>query len=231
MEFPSFLSDKIKDKNDLVKISDTIYGFSSHIEEQKKDSENKPKFLLIISGFSGAGKDAVVQSLIKKDGRFGWVKTCTTRARRDDEPEDDDPYIRLTEEEYQNAKDDVIEKNDYVGYSYCSLRSLIESEFEKHEIPILRIDPSGCSTYLKKWKAREGIFENIGLICVFITPPLVEDLEERLLKRSGDPEFVAKRMSRLKEDILYINDAEYIAINETSQLEKVVDDIIEILSS
>ncbi|HSV94886.1 MAG TPA: hypothetical protein VLH94_02880 [Spirochaetia bacterium] len=180
---------------------------------------------------SGAGKDCVAKGLIEKDKRFGWVKTCTTREQRPEEKEDD-PYIRLTKEEFQKALElgDVIESVSYAGNHYCSLGSVIEKAFGDFDIPILRIDPKGSTTYSEKWQRRENIFDKVNLICVFIAPPTITDLRNRLMERSKSEAFIEERMTQTALDLPFINDTEYIVINETGKLEIAVSDVARIVS-
>jgi len=232
MKFPEYLHSFVEDKNDLVQVTETIYGLLSRIEEQKKDADGKKMTLLIIGGLSGAGKDTITQALIDRDNRFGWVRTCTTRDRRPNETEENDTYVRLTEEAFQKALagGDVVEWVEYAGDHYCSLTSVFEKAFETYEIPILRIEPKGSRFYSEMWRKREWMFDKINLIYVFVVPPTIEILQKRLLDRSGDPKFVDKRIAQTEIDIPFVCDAEYIAINETGELDWVVDDLIKLLS-
>lgn len=231
MRFPEYLESYIDNKNNLVEITDTIYGLATRIEEQKRDAENKSMTLLIIGGLSGAGKDSVVQGLIDKDSRFGWVRTCTTRERRPEENDENDTYIRLSEESFQKALTggDVIEWVEYAGNHYCSLTSVFEKAFETYDIPILRIEPKGSRFYSNMWRRNEGIFEKVNLIYVFVVPPSVDTLKERLFTRSRDQVFVDKRIAQMMIDIPFVGDAEYIAINETGKLDLVVEDIASLI--
>ena len=231
MSFPNYLKEYISQDKEIVPINNTIYGIAERVDEQKKDALNKERKLLVVTGLSGAGKDSVVQGLVSADKRFGWIKTCTTRSRRPEENDDNDPYVRLTEEMFQTAlkNGDVIESVEYAGHHYCSLSSLFREAYNFCEIPILRIDPKGANFYTKMWRKNEGIFKDINLVSVFVVPPSIESLKERLLNRSGDPEFVKKRIEQTEIDIPFVGDAEYITINETGKLESVVGDIKKII--
>lgn len=233
MKFPEYLHSYIENKDALVNVTETIYGLLPNIEEQKKDAEKKSMTLLIIGGLSGAGKDSIAQALIDRDSRFGWVRTCTTRERRPNETEENDTYIRLTEEAFQKALNggDVVEWVEYAGVHYCSLTSVFEKAFETYKIPILRIEPKGSRFYSEMWKKREWMFDKINLIYVFVVPPSVDTLQKRLLDRSGDPKFVDKRIAQMMIDMPFVCDAEYIAVNETGKLDLVVDDLIKLLSA
>lgn len=231
MSFPNYLKEYISQDRKIISVKDTVYGLSERIEEQKEDAQNKERKLLVVTGLSGAGKDSVVQGLVSAGKRFGWIKTCTTRSRRPEENDDNDPYVRITKETFQMAQKngDVIESVDYAGYLYCSLASLFQDAYNFCEIPILRIDPKGANFYTEMWRKNEGIFKKTNLINIFVVPPSIESLKERLLNRSGDPEFVKKRIQQTEIDIPFVGDAEYIAVNETGKLESVISDIKQII--
>jgi len=228
VSFPEYLKPFIVDNEDLVKVNESIYGLQSHMMEQKHDAQAKARTLLIVTGFSGAGKDVAVNALIERDKRFGWVRTCTTRRRRPEENDGNDTYIRLSEEEFQEKlKDgDVIEWIKYSEQHSCSLQSIFERAFACFEIPILRVDPKGTRFYTEMWKKGERFFGDVNLVTVFVAPPSVDDLEVRLWSRPGsNPEEVNKRLALVPGDIPYLSDAEYIAINETDKLNKMVSNI------
>lgn len=231
--FPAYLEPFIKNHRDLVRVNESVFGLQPHIEAQKQDAEKKQRTLLVITGFSGAGKDVAVKELMKQDPRFGWVKTCTTRDIRPEEVEED-PYIRLTEAQFDAAlkSGDVIESNGYVGKRYCSLTSVFKKALDDFEIPILRIDPKGKDFYFELWQQQGGIFKDVNLISIFIAPPTLKELEERLRNRPGSTdEDVKKRLAQVNTDILYLNNVEYIAINETGKLGQMVQNMRKVIFS
>lgn len=227
--FPDYLKPFIDKNDELVKVSSSVFGMFSKIKEQLNDAENKSRTLLIVSGFSGAGKDTLVKELIDQDKRFGWVKTCTTREIRPEEV-DCDPYIRLTEEEYDKASKggDVVETNGYPGGRYLSLNSTFLEVMNNFEYPILRIDPRGSRFYQNLWKESLWLFDKMNLIYVFLATPSPEILRERLEKRGDKPADVEKRMKQLLPDLPFVSDAEYIAINETDRLDEVAQNILKL---
>lgn len=232
MSFPAYLNKYIQNKEDLVMLSDTLYGFRSHINNQIEDAREKKSTLLIVSGLSGSGKDSVVHRLIENDSRFGWVKTCTTRKRRPEENEGNDTYIRLTTESFHEAltNGDVVESVEYAGNYYCSLTSVFKEVLDKYQFPILRIEPEGSRFYSDLWKRKEWLFNKMSLIYVYIVPPSIEELRERLLKRSGDPSFVEERAAQMEIDLKYISDSQYILVNETGKLDEVVSELMSLFS-
>ena len=169
VQFPEYLKPYIENMDDLVRVNESVFGLRPRIEAQKLDALNKKRTLLIVTGLSGGGKDTTVRRLTEIDNRFGWVKTCTTRTTvRPDEVECD-PYIRITEEQFNMVEksSDFIEGNRYVGGNYCSLLSKFEEIFANFEIPIFRPDPSGSKFYSDKWMNGELFFNDVNLITVF----------------------------------------------------------------
>lgn len=233
-QFPDYLKPYIENMDDLVRVNESVFGFRPRIEAQKIDAESKRRTLLIVTGFSGAGKDSSVNALIDMDKRFGWVKTCTTRERRDGETEENDPYIRISEKEFMEKRNDgdVIEWVWYSEHYSCSLESVFMKAFKNFEIPILRPDPKGTKLYTELWQRQERFFRDVNLITVFVAPPSMKDLEARLWKRKdATAEIVKRRMGMMEVDVPYLCEAEYIAINENDQLDKVVRNIQKLISS
>ena len=234
IQFPEYLKPYIENPSELINVNESIFGLRTRIEEQKNDAESKSRTLLIITGLSGGGKDSTIRKLLETDSRFGWVKTCTTRTTiRPDEVECD-PYIRITQEQFDEVEksNDFIEGNRYSGGSYCSLNSKFEEIFQNFEIPVFRPDPSGTVFYSEKWRQNELFFKDFNLITVFIVTPSLEILEERLRNRPGtDEKEVIKRLEQFYKDVPYINGSQYIAINENNQLEKMVQNIRKLFSS
>ncbi len=223
MEFPKYLLKNVAGVR-ITPISKIVFRLG---EETKENKDNSKQKLLIITGFSGAGKDSAIDLMTSLDKRFGRVKTCTTRKQRPEEKECD-PYLRFDKEGYQKAlsSGDVIESVFYAGEYYFSLYSALERTAQKYEIPILRIDPSGLAFYKNKATSGEGCFAKMFLKDFFIVPPTVEVLQERLLARSQDEAFVAKRLKQMTDDAKFLKEAEYVVVNQTDRLEKTTEEIM-----
>lgn len=231
MKLPDYLIQYFDPEEVVIKITDRIFRVESNFREHSKYS-GKNKKMLIVSGLSGAGKDSIVAKLVATDKRFSWVKTCTTRPRRPEETEENDPYVRITEEYFLEAvkNNDVIESVEYAGNRYCTLNSLFQNAFEVSEIPILRIDPVGCHYFTKMCDDNKGIFAEVKTENLFVVPPSIEELKNRLLNRSGDQTFVDKRIEQMELDIPYVKDATYVVVNETGKLDQVAEEITKLFA-
>src|SRR5258706_13799117 len=96
MNFPDFIAPYFSKEDEIYKVSEHIWGVAKEVRAQKLDSRQKEKKIIMISGLSGAGKDSIVDELIKSRGEWTRLKTLTTRPRRPEESEEDDPYERVS---------------------------------------------------------------------------------------------------------------------------------------
>ncbi len=232
MNFPDFIAPYFSKEDEIYKVSEHIWGVAKEVRAQKLDSRQKEKKIIMISGLSGAGKDSIVDELIKSRGEWTRLKTLTTRPRRPEESEEDDPYERVSVGTFEDylRKGQILEYTEYAGNFYGAKKGMIEKILLANQTPVLIVDPKGASFYHQKWVEGDPLFENATLIYLFVVPPSMTVLKERLLNRSRDPEFVEKRIKQSQDDITHIGQAEYIVINETGKLNDVVEQILEILS-
>ena len=181
---------------------------------------------LIISGPSGVGKDVTIQGLSERLN-IPVVKTCTTRPQRDEE-KDNDPYTRMTQEEFEQAiaATEFEEYVNYDGYYYGTRKEDLKSD----QPQILRVDPRGAVILSKT-------LENC--IYIFMIPESLPALAKRLIKRDirskkkdNRSEARAKAKSRwekLRGDLALIYEAQYIVENRTGMQEETVLAIQEII--
>lgn len=177
--------------------------------------------LTIISGFSGAGKGTVVKEMVKKY-QYGLSISATTRAPRDGEV-DGREYFFKTKEEFEEmiAKNELIEYAQYVENYYGTPKEYVMQQLEKGTDVILEIEMQGAL------HVRE-VFPEVNL--VFLTPPSAKELEKRLRNRGTETEdVIAKRLSRAKEECAYMQEYDYIVVND--DLEECVEKMHELIQS
>ena len=163
--------------------------------------------LIVISGFSGAGKGTLVNKLLSDYDRFSLSISMTTRAPREGE-ENGREYFFVTREEFEEniEKDGFLEHASYVGNYYGTPRAYVEQEIAKGRDVILEIEVQGALQIKKKFPEA---------ILMFVTPPSIAELEKRLRGRGTEnDETVMKRLSRAKEETDYISGYDYILIND-----------------
>ena len=128
--------------------------------------------LVVVSGFSGAGKGTVMKRLLEKYNDYALSISVTTRNPRPGE-EDGREYFFRTKEEFEKLikEDALIEYAQYVENYYGTPRSYVEEQLQAGKNVILEIEIQGAM------KVKEKIPE---ALLVFVTPPTVEELEKRL---------------------------------------------------
>lgn len=181
---------------------------------------NKGK-LIVISGFSGAGKGTVIKRLREKYD-YSLSISATTRAPREGEVDGKDYYFK-TVDEFKSLIDynGLIEWAQYVDNYYGTPRKFVEEEMAAGKNVILEIEVQGAM----KIKAQYP-----NAILIFVTTKDIETLRERLTSRGTETaEVIQKRISRAAEEAESMEAYEFIVIND--DLETCVDAVNAIVVS
>lgn len=180
--------------------------------------------VLVISGPSGVGKDSVIASLKKSVASFHYVVTATTRPRRSAEINGVDYYFFTQEEFFHKAKkDEFLESAEVYGNYYGVLKKEIHDALLKGETIILKVDVQGAAT-LKK-KIPDAVF-------IFLMPPSIQELIERLEKRNTESEStINSRVKKAEEEIKSLPMFDYLIVNHKDDLKKTTDTIWAIVTA
>ena len=179
--------------------------------------------LLVISGFSGAGKGSVSKALADTYG-YRLSVSATTREPREGEV-DGREYFFKTEADFLNMIDNngFVEYACYVDHYYGTPRQFVEDELAQGHVVILEIEVQGAMKIRSQYP---------DAILIFITAPSVEVLKKRLLGRGTESlEIVEKRMRRAAEESKDIDQYDYIVCNEEGKLSACMDTIHSIVAS
>ena len=156
---------------------------------------------------SGAGKSSLVNALLESVHSLQLSLSCTTRDPRAGELDGRD-YAFISKEQFLTKRDsgDFMEWAEVHGNLYGTSRSWIESQMQKGSDVILEID----------WQGAQQIRQYIPqAIWIFIFPPSIESLEQRLHKRGQDDEqTIAKRVAAAHIELQHAHQADFIVINE-----------------
>lgn len=172
--------------------------------------------LIVISGFSGAGKGTLVKALLQKYNNYALSISMTTRAPREGE-RDGVEYFFTTKEKFEETirQNGLIEYAPYCGNYYGTPRAYVEEQMALGNNVILEIEIQGAL------KIKEKFPESL---LIFVTPPSAEELKRRLEKRGTEsPEVIAKRLSRAAEESEGIEAYDYIVVND--KLEDCVEEV------
>ena len=177
--------------------------------------------LIVVSGFSGAGKGTVIKRLREKYD-YSLSISATTRAPREGE-EDGREYYFKTVDEFMSLIDynGLIEWAQYVDNYYGTPRKFVEEEIAAGKNVILEIEVQGAMNIKSQYP---------DAILIFISTKDIDTLRERLTNRGTEtPEVINKRIARAAEEAKSMESYEYIVIND--DLEECVDTVNSIVVS
>lgn len=163
--------------------------------------------LIVISGFSGAGKGTLVKELLKNYDNYALSVSMTTRQPRPGETDGKD-YFFVTREAFEEkvSQDGFIEHASYCGNCYGTPRDYVEEQLAAGKDVILEIEIQGALQVKKK---------NPQTLLLFVTPPSGEELKRRLVNRKTETEEVInQRMARAVEESAGIEQYDYLVIND-----------------
>ena len=180
--------------------------------------------LYVIAAPSGAGKTTIVKEILRTNPELVFSVSATTRYRRENETDGKD-YFFFSKEDFRK----MIENNELVEYEtlfngdyYGTLRSFVNENLEKSRSVIFDIDVNGALNIKKIYGEKAKL--------IFIMPPDIETLKERLKKRATEsPEQIAERIKRVDLEIGKKNDFDYIVVNEN--LDKAVTEVQNIIGN
>ena len=168
---------------------------------------NKEGILIVVSGFSGAGKGTIMKALLERYDNYALSISATTRNPRPGEEEGKAYFFKTTEEfEKMIAKDDLIEYAMYVGNYYGTPKAYVEEQMQAGKDVILEIEIQGAM------KIKEQFPESLLL---FVTPPSAKELQKRLVGRGTETaDVIAQRLSRAYEESEGMDAYDYIVVND-----------------
>lgn len=173
--------------------------------------------LVLISAPSGAGKTTLVQQILAARPNIKRAVTCTTRPPRTGETDGVD-YHFLTEAQFEKGlrTRKFIEHAKVYGFRYGLLRSEVINKLRASTDVLLNVDVQGVATI--RGKAVNEPELKRSLVTIFLTPPSVAELEQRLRKRGTDSEkVIARRLRAAKRELRSWGRFDYLLISDTME--------------
>jgi guanylate kinase len=167
----------------------------------------KRGILIVVSGFSGAGKGTLMKALLNKYDNYALSISATTRNPREGEVDGREYFFKSVEDfEKMIAKDELIEYAKYVNNYYGTPRAYVEEQLEAGKDVILEIEIQGAL------KVKEKFPETLLL---FVTPPNADILRGRLIGRGTETmEVIESRMQRAAQEAEGMDAYDYLIIND-----------------
>lgn len=184
---------------------------------QLKSYEKRRGIMLVLSSPSGAGKTTLTRRLLEEDSDTEMSVSATTREPRPGEVDGRD-YFFVTHERFKEMADDgqLLEHATVFGNRYGTPRGPVLEALQKGQDVIFDIDWQGASQLVSSAPQ--------DLVRIFILPPSVKALEERLRNRAQDSEeTVQKRMAEAESEISRWDAYDYVLVND--DLDKTYDDL------
>ena len=167
----------------------------------------KKGILIVVSGFSGAGKGTLMKRLLEDYDDYALSVSATTRSPRPGE-EDGREYFFKSVEEFEKmiAQDELIEYAKYVNNYYGTPKEYVMQQLEEGKDVILEIEIQGALKVKEKYP---------DTLLLFVTPPGARELKERLVGRGTEsPEVIAQRLSRAVEESDGMESYDYLVVND-----------------
>lgn len=164
--------------------------------------------LIVFSGPSGVGKGTVRQEIFSTpDYKFEYSVSMTTRAQRPGEVDGKDYFFRSREEFEELIRNgQMLEYAEYVGNYYGTPLTYVNETLDKGVDVFLEIEVQGALQVKKK--VPDAVF-------IFLTPPDLNELQERLVGRGTDSEeVIAQRIERAREEIALMSEYDYAIVND-----------------
>lgn len=178
--------------------------------------------LIVVSGFSGAGKGTIMKALLAEHAQYALSVSATTRAPRPGEEEGKDYFFKTKEQfEQMIADGDLIEYANYVNHYYGTPRAYVEEMLSRGRDVILEIEIQGARAIRRQFPEA---------VLLFVTTKDAQELKNRLLRRGTEAqEVIDQRLLRAVQESEGIEEYDYLVVND--ELEACVEEVHAIIES
>ena len=179
-------------------------------------------FPLVLSAPSGAGKTTIAHRLMAKRSDVGYSVSCTTRAPRATEKDGED-YHFISDDEFvaRQARGEFAEWAMVHGKRYGTLRSEVQRVLDAGRFVLMDIDVQGARQFIESFP---------GSVLVFVLPPSVEALVDRLRSRNTESDAqLAERLRNAHTELQDVIRYHYVVVNDA--LDQAVESVAAILDA
>ena len=180
--------------------------------------------VLVLSGPSGAGKDAVLNAMKARALPLAYIVTDTTRAQRNGEV-DGVHYHFVSQPEFMRLiqTDELLEHAEVYGNHYGVPKAAVRQALAAGKDVIIKVDVQGAMTIKKNLP---------GAVLIFLMPPSLEELTQRLTGRGTESiRDLELRLSTARSEIDKLNLFDYVVLSRSHHIENAVNDISSIINA
>jgi len=187
------------------------------VESQTRAMATVNPLLVLISAPSGGGKTTIIEHLLAARPQMTRAVTCTTRPARQGEKDGVDYYFLDAASFLKRVQaGNFLEHATVYGNSYGILKSEVLGKLRQGKDVVLSVDVQGAATI--RQQASEDSELQRALISVFLTPPSLALLKQRLEKRGTDsPAAIQKRLGVARQEIAQWKNFDYLLISTSIQ--------------
>ena len=183
----------------------------------------KKGMMFVLSSPSGAGKTTLTKKIAKNNSNFTISISYTTRKARSNEINGKD-YHFVTTEKFNS----LVKENNFFEYA-----NIFDNYYGTHKKTVLGLLSKGKDVLFDiDWQGTQQLKKISGLsvVTIFILPPNIHVLKERLLCRhKGQEKLIQKRMNKFNEEVSHWNEYNYVVVND--DLNKCYENILNIITS
>ena len=169
---------------------------------------DKKGMMFVLSSPSGVGKTTLAKKLAENNSQFAISISYTTRKPRPNEIDGKDYYF-VTQEEF----DALIKKNDFYEFA-----NIFDNNYGTHKETVIKLLSQGKDVLFDiDWQGTLQLkkIRDLNIVCIFILPPNINVLRDRLLNRhKGQEELIEKRMNKFNEELSHWNQYNYVVTND-----------------
>jgi guanylate kinase len=185
---------------------------------------NPNPLLIVLSGPSGVGKDAVLEGIKKRGYPLHYAVTATTRPRRKKETDGVD-YHFVSKAEFENMieKGELLEWANVYGNLYGVPKSELLQAMDEGKDMIVKVDVQGAASIKKT--VPQAVF-------IFLAPPSMDDLKERLEQRKTECSIdLALRIKAAEREMNSLSMFDYVVVNHRDGIRQAISQIESIITA
>ena len=183
----------------------------------------KKGMMFVLSSPSGAGKTTLTKKIAENNSNFTISISYTTRKARPNEINGKD-YNFVTTEKFNS----LVKENNFFEYA-----NIFDNYYGTHKKTVLGLLSKGKDVLFDiDWQGTQQLkkISDLSVVTIFILPPNIHVLKERLLNRhKGQEKLIQKRMNKFNEEVSHWNEYNYVVVND--DLNKCYENILNIITS